>query len=247
MRFIDSTAQYSGQSLDNVNWTHLVLASGRLLLQKKSSLETWSKPELSWCIPRSWLASTSCSRRRFQPIHRSEGQRLNGGSLWGCKWPRPRIFWVPQRSKSSSLNRTLSTKQQYSLGSNQTEHRPHDPEVVGLNPAGCGALNFYFLNNVSLIRSLEFVELTPCKTKKQAPCGGVALLFFLGTSGCSAAGSRTCLINAKWKNPDFFALSSDQACLVLPYKDCLIRARILRYNSLSELTFSNKMCDRSKS
>ena len=191
MRFIDGTAQYSGQSLDNVNWTHLVLASGRLL-QKKSSLETWSQPVWSWCILRSWSALTSCSRRRFQPIRRSEGQRLNGGSLWGCKWPRPRIFWVPQCSKSSSLNRNLSIKQQKSLGSNQTEHRPHDPEVVGLNPAGCRALIFtlYLFNNVSLIRSLEFVELTPCKTKKQAPCGGVALLFFLVQVDAAQLGSE---------------------------------------------------------
>ena len=36
-RFIDGTALSSGQRLDNVNQTHLVLANGKLVLQKKRS------------------------------------------------------------------------------------------------------------------------------------------------------------------------------------------------------------------
>ena len=35
LRFIDSTAWKSGQRLDNVTQTHLVLASGELVLQKR--------------------------------------------------------------------------------------------------------------------------------------------------------------------------------------------------------------------
>ena len=35
LRFIDGIAQNSGQRLDNVNRAHLVLASGKLVLQKK--------------------------------------------------------------------------------------------------------------------------------------------------------------------------------------------------------------------
>ena len=34
LRFIDDMAKNSGQRLDNVNQTHLVLASGKLVLQK---------------------------------------------------------------------------------------------------------------------------------------------------------------------------------------------------------------------
>ena len=35
LRFIDGTASKSGQRLDNVNWPHLVQASGKLVLQKE--------------------------------------------------------------------------------------------------------------------------------------------------------------------------------------------------------------------
>ena len=36
LRFIDGTALYSEQSFDNVIWTHLVLASGKQVLQKEA-------------------------------------------------------------------------------------------------------------------------------------------------------------------------------------------------------------------
>ena len=36
LRFINGTAQSSGQRLDNVNQTHLVLASGKLVLPKNN-------------------------------------------------------------------------------------------------------------------------------------------------------------------------------------------------------------------
>ena len=35
VKFIDGTDKNSGQRLDNVNWTDLVLASGKLVLQKE--------------------------------------------------------------------------------------------------------------------------------------------------------------------------------------------------------------------
>ena len=39
LRFIDSTALNSGQRLDNFNQTHLVLASGKLAMQKSCKEE----------------------------------------------------------------------------------------------------------------------------------------------------------------------------------------------------------------
>ena len=42
-RFIDGPAKNSGPRLDNVNQTHLVLASGKLVLQKKfSKAQLWA-------------------------------------------------------------------------------------------------------------------------------------------------------------------------------------------------------------
>ena len=42
-RFIDSTAQNSGQRLGNVNRTHLVLASGKLVLQNNKNYKNYQE------------------------------------------------------------------------------------------------------------------------------------------------------------------------------------------------------------
>ena len=44
--FIDSTAYNSGQRLDNVNKTNLVLANGKLVIQK--SIRGWSNQKKSF-------------------------------------------------------------------------------------------------------------------------------------------------------------------------------------------------------
>ena len=40
------TAENSGQRLDNVNRTHLALASGKLVLQKKNSSKRFNQPKI---------------------------------------------------------------------------------------------------------------------------------------------------------------------------------------------------------
>ena len=86
--FIDGTALYSGQRLYNVNQTHLVLASGKLVLREtKKQVNPFRdrRLEITHCLKRSCpLSSTSCSTIDHVWTISSISDRLKTDILFDC-------------------------------------------------------------------------------------------------------------------------------------------------------------------
>ena len=117
--FIDGIAQNSGQMLDNVNQTHLVLASAKLLLQKpvqffrnhhkQTNLFGSSNPNQSWkgtidiLVGTKRAVGSSITKQDLEIFVQASSTRMIWLKLWlpakslqrdSMSWPRNLCPWI---------------------------------------------------------------------------------------------------------------------------------------------------------